>query len=64
LTWEPARPIESDKDLKNELFSRRLEAEPRETLKPLTKPLVSELTMPIEPPRDLNAELFSAKLEA
>jgi len=44
LNRELAKPSESDRDLKNELRSARLEDEPIEPVKDLTKPLVSKVT--------------------
>ena len=51
------------KDLKNEVFSTRLEDEPREADKALARPLVSEPAKVSDPESDLNNELFSPKLE-
>jgi len=47
-----------------EVFSTRLDAGPSEPVKPLARPLVSEVTRDNEPERDLNKEFFSARLEA
>ncbi len=56
---ELAKPRESDKDLKNEDFSAKLEAEPSEPVKDLTKPLASEPARLNEAVMDLKSELFS-----
>ena len=63
LKKELARLKESDKDLKNELFSETVEAEPNEAFKLLARPLVSELTTPNAPVRVLKIELCSAETD-
>jgi len=53
-----------DTDRKIDFFSERLEAEPREPVKILASPLVSEATRPRVALADLKNELFSETLEA
>ena len=57
------RDIELVRDLKNEVFSTRLEADPSEPVKTLARPLVSEIARDSEPVKDLNSEIFWAKTE-
>jgi len=63
LVSEPARPSESVRDLKNDAFSVKLEAEPIEALKFTVRPLKNEAARPSESDRDLNSETCSVKLE-
>jgi len=63
LNREVANPRESDKDLKNEDFSAKLEAELRESVNVLRKLLVSEIARLNEALTDLKSELFSPRLE-
>jgi hypothetical protein len=55
---------EPDRDLKSELFSARLEAEPSEPFKVKARPLIPEPASDREPVRDLNNEFFSTTLDA
>jgi hypothetical protein len=58
------RPRELVRDLDSDDLSVKLDADPRDPVKALTRPLVSEPAIARVPDRDLNSELFSTKPEA
>ena len=63
MNKEAVRPSESEKDLKIDVCSPKLEAEPTEALRLTVRPLKKEAERPIELLNDLNNEVFSAKLD-